>query len=58
MNKAKDLARKLRNEELLRKMQAGENLKYFDSQASFFPPRPVIKKLTKELERVYPDVPG
>lgn len=45
--------RKVRNKELLQKMKNGEKLMSFDSQASWFPPRPPVKKDDKELSRLF-----
>jgi hypothetical protein len=41
------------NRQLLEKMVSGEPLRAFDSQASWFPPRPVIKKDPKAIEKLY-----
>jgi hypothetical protein len=40
----------------MRRMRGGESLNAYDSKASWFPPRPIIKKDDKEVSRVY-DVP-
>ncbi len=40
---------KAKNNELIRKMKSGEPTGSFDAQASFFPPRPIIKKDLKHL---------
>lgn len=45
--------RKQRNADLLRRMRSGEPLTSFDSRASWFPPRPIIKKDAREIERLY-----
>lgn len=48
-----DLLRKERNQEILRKMRAGESLTSFDSQASWFPERPKIEKNLEAIQRLY-----
>jgi hypothetical protein len=48
--------RRQHNLDLMRRMRGGESLNAYDSKASWFPPRPVIKKDEKEVSRVY-DVP-
>jgi len=48
--------RRQHNLDLMRRMRSGESLNAYDSKASWFPPRPVIKKDEKEVSRVY-DVP-
>lgn len=45
--------RKKRNVELIRRMRDGEALKSFDSQASWFPPRPVIEKDSSAIDELY-----
>jgi hypothetical protein len=52
-NKALDLLRKERNQEILRKMRAGESLTSFDSQASWFPERPKIEKNLEAIQKLY-----
>lgn len=51
----KDISRirKKHNKDLLRRMQAGESLKAFDSSSSWFPPRPVIRKDQDAIRRLY-----
>ena len=51
--KEKDEERRRRNEDLVRRMKLGENLKRFDSEMSWFPPRPIIKKDRKLMEQVH-----
>jgi hypothetical protein len=51
--KALDLLRKERNQEILRKMRAGESLTSFDSQASWFPERPKIEKNLEAIQKLY-----
>ena len=41
------------NRQLLEKMVSGEPLWAFDSNASWFPPRPVVKKDPKAIEKLY-----
>ncbi|MEZ4743758.1 MAG: hypothetical protein R3B45_15155 [Bdellovibrionota bacterium] len=48
----KDL-RKKHNLELIRRMREGDPLKSFDSQASWYPPRPIIAKDEKALAELY-----
>lgn len=48
-----ELRRKLHNRKVLKKMNRGEVLNSFDSQSSWFPPRPIIKKDRKALEKLY-----
>lgn len=45
--------RKQHNRELVERMRAGEKLSSFSSQASFFPPRPLVKKSTEDLLRLF-----
>ncbi len=49
---AKDL-RLAHNAELIRRMMKGESLTSFDSQSSWYPPRPVIEKDQQEISRLY-----
>jgi hypothetical protein len=42
--------RQKRNQEVLEKMKSGESLMKYDSSASWFPPRPIIKKDRKAIE--------
>ena len=49
---AKNL-RKAHNAELIRRMMKGETLTSFDSQSSWYPPRPIIKKDLSEISRLY-----
>lgn len=46
-------ARKCRNKEILKKFFAGESLCLIPAAATWFPPRPIIKKDKKEIERLY-----
>lgn len=52
-NKALDQLRKERNQELVRKMRAGESLSNFDSQSSWFPERPKIEKNLEAIQKLY-----
>ncbi len=47
--------RKERNSEVVRRMRNGEQLSSFNSQSSWFPPRPVIEKDPSALEKLYGD---
>lgn len=41
------------NQEILDRMKSGDTLQRYTAQASWFPPRPVIKKDTKAIEILY-----
>jgi hypothetical protein len=45
--------RKKHNEDLIRRLRAGEPLQRFDSRASWFPPRPIIEKDDKAIAKLY-----
>ena len=45
--------RQVRNQDLIQRMREGKPLWSFDSAASWFPERPVIKKDAKEIARLY-----
>ena len=45
--------RKQHNYDLIRRMRNGDALYSFDSQASWYPPRPVIEKDKDEMARLY-----
>ncbi len=45
--------RKARNAEILRKLDNGESISSFNSQSSWFPPRPVIEKDPTAVKRLY-----
>jgi hypothetical protein len=47
--------RKSHNEQLIRRMKSGEPLWSYDSQASWFPPRPTIEKDPEAIKRLYKD---
>jgi len=47
--------RKKHNEQLIRRMKAGEPLWSYDSKASWFPPRPIIEKDQDAIKRLYKD---
>lgn len=51
--RSKHFIRKEHNLELVRRMQQGDDLCKVDSKASWFPPRPVIKKDEKEVAKLY-----
>ncbi len=46
-------SRKKHNQELIRRMRNGDNLKSFDNYASWYPPRPVIKKDISAIAKLY-----
>lgn len=48
-----EVMRRQHNDDLLRRMRSGEALWSFDSNASWFPERPKIKKDPKALARLY-----
>lgn len=45
--------RRQHNADLIRRMRNGEPLNAIDSKASWYPPRPVIKKDQREIARLY-----
>ena len=45
--------REKHNQDLLERMKSGENLQRYSSQASWFPPRPIIKKDNGAIEMLY-----
>ena len=45
--------RRKHNSEILKRMQSGDSLKSYESSASWFPPRPVIQKDPKAIEKLY-----
>lgn len=45
--------RKRHNQELIRRMRNGDNLKSFDNYASWYPPRPILKKDSKAIDFLY-----
>jgi hypothetical protein len=53
--KSSDLMRRLRNQDLIKRMQDGEPLQQFNSELSWFPPRPIIEKDQKALDKLYYD---
>lgn len=54
----KALRRKQHNKKVLKKMEKGESLSSFNSQSSWFPPRPIIKKDKKAVEKLYKNTPS
>ena len=50
--------RKFHNQDLIRRMRNGESLSAIDSKASWYPPRPNIKKDAKEMARLYGQFEG
>ena len=49
--------RKQHNADLIRRMRNGEPLNTIDSKASWYPPRPLIKKDVGDMARVYGAAP-
>ena len=49
-----DDMRKQHNSDIIKRLRNGEPLKSFDSQSSWFPPRPVIGKDKRLLSKLYP----
>lgn len=45
--------RREHNGDLIRRMKDGETLTSFDSTSSWFPPRPIVKKDQRAIERLY-----
>ena len=45
--------RKKHNTDLLRRMQTGDSLVSFDNSASWFPPRPLVRKDKEAIKRLY-----
>lgn len=41
------------NRELIRRMQDGDSLSSFDSQSSWYPPRPILEKDKEAVSRLY-----
>lgn len=41
------------NKDLIRRMRNGEPLTSFNSESSWFPPRPIIEKNTEALSKLY-----
>ncbi|MEY4630503.1 MAG: hypothetical protein RIQ81_623 [Pseudomonadota bacterium] len=48
-----DRRRQDHNRQLLEKMASGQPLWAFDSNASWFPPRPLVQKDPKAIEKLY-----
>lgn len=48
--------RKERNEHIVERLKNGDSLSSFNSQASWFPPRPLVQKDLIALKRLYGDV--
>lgn len=46
-------ARKARNRDLLLRMQSGDALQSYSTEASFFPPRPMVEKDKEAMRRLY-----
>lgn len=51
--KTSEKKRKNRNRQIIEKMKRGEDLVAFDAFSSWFPPRPILKKDKKALEKLY-----
>lgn len=47
--------RREHNRDLIRRMRNGDSLKTVDSRASWFPPRPIIKKDPDAIRKLYKD---
>lgn len=45
--------RKMRNKDILMRMDEGDNLSSYKSYASWFPPRPVLEKDARAIARLY-----
>jgi hypothetical protein len=48
-----DKKRKERNEDIVKRMKNGEDLSTIERSATWWPPRPIIKKSKKDIEKVY-----
>jgi hypothetical protein len=48
-----DKLRKERNKEVLDKYRRGESLSAVPPDATFFPPRPIIRKSAEDIKRLY-----
>ena len=46
------------NADLVRRMKDGEALTSFDSTSSWFPPRPIVQKDQRAIDRLYGDHEG
>ncbi len=53
LDRVSESIRQEHNRDLIRRMRNGEPLTSFDSQSSWFPPRPIIEKNQKEISRLY-----
>jgi len=53
MTESREEIRKRENRELIRRMRCGEQLWSFDSQASFYPPRPLTKKDPELVKKLF-----
>ncbi|MFW7381435.1 MAG: hypothetical protein ACOH5I_21680 [Oligoflexus sp.] len=49
--------RKERNNDLIRRMQNGDQLTSFNSYSSWYPPRPIIQKDPKAVRELYGSAP-
>ena len=54
-SKTAEQKRKQHNYDLIRRMRNGDALYSFDSQQSWYPPRPIVKKDKSEMSRLYED---
>jgi len=52
-SKLRELERKRRNLEVLRRLRAGDSLQSISMEASFFPPRPCIRKDWVAMRKLY-----
>jgi len=48
--------RKERNKNLIERMKRDEPLNLYEPTSTFFPPRPVIAKNKKDIERLYGEI--
>ncbi len=52
-NKNAQVLRKARNADILRRMEDNQALSSFNSQASWFPPRPIVEKDPTAIKKLY-----
>jgi hypothetical protein len=53
MNVMNEFERKASNDDLIRRMRAGEKLSSFNAHSSWFPPRPLIQKDSESIKRLF-----
>lgn len=56
LQKKVEASRKERNKDLILRMQRKEALWSYDSQASWFPPRPIVKKDMDHVRELYGEI--